>query len=250
MASNGIERVSTGIPGFDQLIEGGLEKGSVTMLRGGTGSGKTIFSLQFLYEGCIRSKEPGIFISIAESQESLYTTGKRFGWDFTRHEKEGKFAFIKQSPHEVERILKEGGGSIKDTIDSVKAKRIVIDSLTAYSMMFKTTYEVNEGVLELMDMLKGWGCTTLVTDEEDIDVRRIESSRLGFLSDGLVHLYYVRKDHGKFRAVEIIKTRHTQHSDRMYLFKIGKSGVQVFPEMGIFSSTKETYRTGPEKEDG
>ena len=234
-----VDRVPSGIPGLDKLVEGGLEKNSVTLIKGGTGSGKTIFSLQFLFEGCQEYGEPAVFISFAESKRSVYTTALRFGWEIDKLEKKGSFAFIKQSPHEVERILKEGGGTIKDTIDSVGAQRIVIDSLTAYSMMFKTGYELSEGVLELMDLVKSWNCTAIVTDEDPTDVHRIESGRLGFLSDGLLHLYYIRKDPGKFRALEIIKMRHTNHSDRIHLFKIEKQGIKVYPETGIFGMAEE-----------
>ena len=233
-----IERTATGITGFDKLIEGGLEKNSVVLVKGGTGSGKTVFSLQFVYNGCTKYDEPGVFISFAESKKSIYTTAKRFGWDMEKLEKDGTFAFIKQSPHEVERILKEGGGTIKDTVDSVGAKRIAIDSLTAYSMMFRTNYEISEGVLELMEMLKSWNCTAVVTDEETIDIHQMQGGRLVFLSDGLIHMYYIRKEYGKFRAMEIIKMRHTAHSDRISLFTIAKQGMAVSSEAGIFATER------------
>lgn len=228
-----VERVSSCVPGFDKLIEGGLEKNSITLLKGGSGSGKTIFSLQFLYQGYAQAEESGAFISFNESKNSIFTTAKLFGWDLSQLERNGSLAFIRYSPHEVERLIKEGGGTLRDTIDSVSAKRVVVDSLTAYTLLFKTSYELNEGVLSFMELLKSWNCTVLVTEEEEVDPHRVKSGRLGFLSDGLVHFYHPLKDRGKFRAIEVIKMRHTNHSDRMHMFRISDDGITVSGEQPI-----------------
>ena len=75
-------RVPTGIPGMDELIEGGFEQGSTVLLTGGAGTGKTTLALQFLYNGAMEANEPGLFITFEEDKESLYRHTARFGWDF------------------------------------------------------------------------------------------------------------------------------------------------------------------------
>ncbi|MFH1784845.1 MAG: ATPase domain-containing protein [Candidatus Micrarchaeota archaeon] len=228
------DRVPTCIPGFDELIANGLEKNSITVLKGGAGSGKTILSLQYLHGGCTKHDEGGVFISFLESKDSVYTTAKKFGWDFEKLEKDKLFRFIKYTPHEIQKIVKDGGGSLRDTIEALEAKRIVVDSLTAYGLVFKTDYETNEGVMNFMSLLKSCNCTTLVTEECEANPNEIESGRLSFLSDGLVKLYHLRKEYGKYRALEVVKMRHTDHSDRMHMFDISGKGIVIREQSGIF----------------
>ncbi len=220
------DRVPTGIKGLDGIMGGGFEKNSVNLLRGGTGSGKTIFCLQFLYNGMTEYKEPGVYLSFSEQRNSLMMTAEGVG---CRLDDNGDFAFIRHSPHEVERILKEGGGTIRDVIDSLGAKRLVIDSLTAYSLFFDSDYRKNEGVLALMDIVKSWNITTVVTDEREVDLRSLENGRLGFLSDSIIHMYYLRTDSVRVRGIEVVKMRHSPHADRIVPFRIEKKGITVYP---------------------
>ena len=229
------ERIPTGITGFDDIIGGGLRKNSTILIRGGTGVGKTIFSLQYIYEGASKYNQSGMFISFSESEEAIYETGEQFGWNIEALEKKGKFSFVRYSPYEIEKILAEGGGTIKDTLDSIKAERIVIDSLTAYSLLFKTPYEMTDGVVQLFDMLKSWNCTTMVTDEQDISFGDVQTGRLGFFTDALIHFYSFRKDLGRYRALEVIKMRHTNHSEKIHPFKIDTNGISIYSELGMFT---------------
>lgn len=233
-----VNNTPTGITGFDKLLGGGLEKNSVTLLKGGTGTGKTIFSLQFIYNGIVKYNDPGIFISFEESKESIFTTARAFGWDLEKLEKEGKFAFLQYSPHEIEKLLKEGGGTVRDLVESMGAKRVAMDSLTAYSLLFRNTYQSTEGVLQLIQTLKAWNCTSILTEEKNVDIHAPQSGRVGFLTDGLIHMYYLRRESGRFRAIEVMKVRHVKHSDKIILFKIEKDGIDVHPESGIFSEEK------------
>lgn len=224
------ERVPTGVPGLDEVIEGGLERRSITLVRGGGGCGKTILSLQFLHTGCTKYDEPGAFISFSESKASIYKTGELFGYDLAKLEEQEKFAFIRHSPHEVDRILKEGGGTVRDTLESIGAKRLVVDSVTAYSIFFDSPYRENEGVLSLFEILKSWNVTALVTEERDVHLNTIESGRLGFLTDSILHLYHVRTDSSRVRGIEIVKMRHTTHSEKVMPFKIDRKGLVVYPD--------------------
>jgi KaiC/GvpD/RAD55 family RecA-like ATPase len=232
-ARNDNGRVPTGIKGLDDIMGKGFETNSVNLIRGGTGTGKTIFCLQFLYNGAKKYDEPGVYISFSEPKESIYDTASGVGCDLEELEKKGKFAFIKHSPHEVERILKEGGGTLRDTIDDLKAKRLVIDSLTAYALFFENPYRASEGILGLFDILKGWDITSIVTDEKEVDLQSLESGRLGFLSDSIIHMYYLRTDSVRVRGLEIVKMRHTSHSDRILPFRIEKNGIVVYPDMQL-----------------
>ncbi len=225
---NRLVRVTSGIPGLDTLIEGGYVKNSSVLIRGDTGAAKTIFSLQYLYHGAKFMDEPGVYISFAESKEATYNHGWKFGWDFEDLTKKGMFQVIRYEPHEVVKIMEEGGGLIRDTVESISAKRITIDSLTAYEMFFENRYKANQSVLNLFEMLKKWEVTALVTAELPVSLKHESRDRLGFLTEGIINLYHARRRATRVRALEVIKMRDTDHDQGVNLFNITKNGLKVF----------------------
>jgi circadian clock protein KaiC len=88
-----LERISTGVPGLDSLIEGGIPKGSTIMVVGNSGSGKTILCSHFLYHR-LAQEENGLYISFSESKAQFYTNLKTLGMDFDKFERQAKFAFL------------------------------------------------------------------------------------------------------------------------------------------------------------
>lgn len=225
---SGVERVATYIENFDDMICGGFGRKSVVLLEGASGTGKTIFSLEYLYNGIVKEKEPAVYISFAESKEALYKHALSFGWDFEKEEKNDNFVFIRYAPHEVEQIIKEGGGTVRDTIESLGAKRLVIDSLTAYTLLFQDNiYKMNESVLGLFDMLRSWECTSLVISESSAFQKDSAFHRLEFLADGIILFYYIRKGYTRLRALEVLKMRDTNQSTRIFPFTITEKGITV-----------------------
>jgi len=112
-------RLPTGIPGFDELIEGGLEENSTNVVVGSAGAGKTIFALQFLYNGITEYQQNGLYISFEERQDKSYNHCKNFGWDFSELESKNKFVFMHYPPEQIEKFI-EDAPYIKDIIDEHK----------------------------------------------------------------------------------------------------------------------------------
>ena len=104
------ERVNSGIIGMDKLIEGGFEKNSVNLIVGGSGSGKTIFAMQFLMDG-IEKGENVLYITFEEKKREFFKDMFNFGWDLEKYEKEKKFFFLEYNPEKVRIMLEEGGGA-------------------------------------------------------------------------------------------------------------------------------------------
>jgi len=220
-------RVPTGIPGLDRLIEGGFVRRSSVLIRGDTGTAKTIFCLQFLYHGAKNMDEPGVLISFAESSDAIFHHGRKFGWDLEGLAKKNMFEVIRYDPHEVVKIMDEGGGLIRDTVESLGARRIAIDSLTAYQLFFENQYKSNQSVLGLFEMLKKWNVTAVVTSELPVSVSHETKDRLGFLTEGIINLYHMRRQSSRIRALEVIKMRDTSHNEEVNLFAITKEGIKV-----------------------
>ena len=154
------DRVKTGIPGLDPLIGGGFIPGSVNLIAGGAGAGKTILGLQYLWNG-LKFGEPGIYLSTEEDPEDLRKDAEVFGWDFSKYEKSGAFAFKYHPPYNTKSL----SGNLKQAIQEIGAKRIVIDSATVLGVALDDSYETRKLSFELAHLLKSLGVTGISTSE-------------------------------------------------------------------------------------
>ncbi len=228
------DRVKTGIEGLDEVMGGGFEQSSVNIVCGGPGTGKSIFALQFLRNGALDFNEPGIYITFEESKGKIYKHTKEFGWNLKALEDEDKLAVIEYTPEHVKKLLTEGGGEVDLAVEKIGAKRIVIDSLTAFSLLFKDQLARMEAFLDLFKLIQRWGCTALLVSEDEQDVESHHPSGVEFEVDGIVLLYNIRKGDIRERALEVLKLRGTEHSNKIFPMKITDNGVVVFPEETVF----------------
>jgi len=120
-----MERAKTGIRGLDELVSGGVPKGSTVLIAGSCGTGKTILSLQFLYNGALEN-EPGVYVTFEESKEKILKQGMEFGWDLKGLEESGLLEIYGVETDDMDDILT----GIRERIERINAKRLVLDSLT------------------------------------------------------------------------------------------------------------------------
>ncbi len=224
--SKKIERVHSGIPNFDNLIESGFKKNSTNIVVGNAGSGKTIFATQFLMEG-LKKGESCLYVTFEEKKDQFYKDMSRFGWNLEEYEKKGKFNFLEYTPAKVKTMLEEGGGEVENLILTNKVTRMVIDSITSFDLLFKDELERREAALELFNMLKGWECTVIITLEDDPSSKESAAHSIEFETDSIILLYFVRKKNERERFIEILKMRGTKHSKKVYEFLIEKSGLTI-----------------------
>jgi circadian clock protein KaiC len=220
------ERVKTDIPGLDKLLEGGLIHGSITLISGKTGSGKTIFCAQYLYNGAL-SGEPGLYITTEETSEKIKKDVANFGWDIDKLSK--KFIVIELGPMrlgEIETIIRKA----KKMYD---IKRCVIDTLSVFAMYFDKPFAARKRLYSVFKLLTELGITTLVTAEIPEDSEKL--SRLGiaeFMADAVIILQYLPMGREFNRALQIRKMRMSDHSKNIHPFTLTKKGIQVFePKM-------------------
>jgi KaiC/GvpD/RAD55 family RecA-like ATPase len=224
-----MERVSTGIPGLDDEMEGGFVKGSVILVTGGTGTGKTTFCGQYLWEG-LKKGEAGLYISLEEDPEDIKTDLKRYGFEFEKYEREGTFKLVYQNPFEVSDLP----SAVINAINSVNAKRIVIDPISIIAMYLKDAAVMRKRLFELIRLLKKTGVTAVVTSEildNEIGERVGGSlSRDGvseFVADGVIVLNLFGIGGGITRSILIRKMRRTKHGMDIYPIEMGPNGIYL-----------------------
>jgi len=230
-----IGRCPTGVPGFDRLIEGGLVCGSSNIVAGGCGSGKSTFAMQFLYSGAMNG-EPGIYITFEQDPEDLRNMAARFGMDIAPLEAKGLFSIMVVDPSKIMNLVKEGYGQIVEEIRKMKARRVVVDSLSAFEIMVTNDFERRRVLFSFSRWLRKAGCTTLliseigqsIAQERDFDVSE-------FMADGVIVLYDVLQQSVRERAIEVLKMRQTKILRKICPFRFEDNGIVVYPDEEIFT---------------
>lgn len=223
------KRIKTGIINLDPLIQGGLKETSITLVAGDAGSGKTIFAMQFLLEG-LKARECCLYITFEEKRDKLYDDLSVFNWDFKKYEKEKKFFYLEYSPEQVKSLIEEGGGTVDQLISKHKISRLVIDSITSFSLLYKDELERKEAGLALFELINKWGCTAMLTSQAEGKRYELESSTLEFEADNIILLYHFKQKGERIRAIEILKMRGTKHTDKTMKIEILNScGFTVRP---------------------
>jgi len=222
--------VSTGIPKLNKLVNGGFPFGSINLVVGGNGSGKTILALQFLLEG-IKKGETVLYITFEEAKDEFYRNMTKLGWNLEALENKGKFIFLEYSPEKVKMMIDEGGGAIESTVLREGIKRLVIDSISSFSLLFEKPQEKRHAVLALFDIIRKWDLTTLLTLQKDQtkikgETTSVPASVVEQQADSLILLYFIKIKNQRKRFIEVLKMRGTKHSKETYSFEIRK-GINI-----------------------
>ena len=230
-------KIPTGIPGFDVFSEGGLPKGRTTLVSGTAGSGKTIFSAQFLAEG-IKQGQNGVFITFEESPKMQRKNMLGFGWDIKRWETEKKWSFVDASPLDSNIPLVSGEydlepliSRLKYAIEQVGAKRVAVDSLGTIFSYLPDKTQVRNVLFELAQTLREMEVTSVLTSERTVDYGEI--SRYGieeFVADNVVIMRNALVKERRRRTIEILKFRGVSHQHGEFPFTIlPDRGIVVIP---------------------
>lgn len=218
-------RTKTGIPGLDELIEGGFPSGSSVLVAGGSGTGKSIFCLEYLYNGAKQFDEPGAYITLEEGPHTLWWNMQRFKWELLPLERENKLKIYKFEPSKDMRSDIDGQiAKIVDKAKELKAKRLVIDSLSAFSFWIESPSEQRLAMYTLLEELRKLDITTMLTVETAGGKK--DFSRFGvedFLTDSVLALYFLPPH----RALFVRKMRGTKHSTKIHPITIDDQGLSV-----------------------
>ncbi len=223
-------RLSSGVPGFDEILEGGLIPGRAYLVRGGPGVGKTTLGFHFLTAGAANG-EKALFINMGESEEQLRRNAEATGFDlrnvtfldlspspefFTEAQTYDVF-----SPAEVER--EPTTNKITAEVESLRPQRVFLDAMTYFRYLSPDAFQFRKQVHSFLRFLTESGATVLFTSEAS---PTDPDDDLQFMADGIVHL----ENNGE-RTISVIKFRGSDFRSGRHTMRLGSNGMQVFPRL-------------------
>ncbi len=224
------DRVSTGISNLDKLLNGGFKQESVNLVGGGSGSGKSVFAMQFLVEGLKRG-EPCIYICFDEKKKKILEDFSEFGWGLENYERSGLLKFLENSPEQIRRVVADGGGSLDVIATQMRVKRIVIDSISSFSLLFSSEISKREAGLALIELMSRWECTSLLISNAH-DYKGLKKD-LDFEADSVILLTQQKIKGVRQRALEVVKMRGTKIPDKTMKMDLTNKGISIDPAKTI-----------------
>ncbi len=235
-----MQRISTGINGLDELIEGGFIKNRTILVQGSAGSGKSTFGIQYLINGALNG-ENGVLFSFDYDAVDIVNDMKSFNWPIQQLIDENKL-IIAPIPGGNENPEKLGVDDlinyIFNKVVKIDAKRIVIDSINSIEMLFDMKDNFRRQLNRFITLLRDLECTIILINEQYSDHY---TEIYNYMAHGVINLYNLRVGYTRLRGLEIIKMRGTNHSNLTHSMQIQPdTGIVVLPneiDMGINSDT-------------
>ncbi|MFH1225150.1 MAG: ATPase domain-containing protein [Candidatus Diapherotrites archaeon] len=225
-----VERTFSGIPGLDEMIGGGIPRGNLVVLSGDPGSGKTVFCLQFLYEGAKKYGESGVYVSLEETEDAIVSGALEFGMDIKELIDQEKLKIITIELYDFERLK----NAVEDTVASINAVRVVIDPGVIFKLFFDRELEARKRIVSLGKMFKRIGCTTIITSEISLDKTQSLYGLEEYVADGVLLLYHTKLRNRFVRSIGILKMRNTEISEQLKPIQITDNGVKVLTKAELF----------------
>ena len=233
-AVEALPKCPTGIQGLDEITGGGLPRGRPTLICGGAGCGKTLFAMEFLARGASEFGEPGVFMSFEETTDDLVENARSLGFDLPRLS--ARRRLLLDHVHLEPRNVTETGEydleglfiRLGHAIDSIRAKRVVLDTIEVLFSELSDRFVVRAELARLFRWLKTKRVTAIVTGERDGD----HLTRHGleeYVSDCVILLDQRVMEQSATRRLRIIKYRGSAHGGNEMPFLIDDHGVSVLP---------------------
>src|SRR5215471_6374779 len=229
-----LRKCPSGVQGLDEITSGGLPAGRPTLLCGGPGCGKTLLATEFLVRGAVEHGEPGVFVAFEETAPELSANVRSLGFDLDRLVEEKKLVIDHVAVERAE-IVENGeydlGGlfiRLGYSIDSIGAKRVVLDTVETLFAGFSNQAILRAELQRLFRWLKDKGVTTIITAERGEGALTRQGLE-EYISDCVILLDHRVNDQISTRRLRVIKYRGSAHGTNEYPFLIDEDGFSVLP---------------------
>ena len=229
-----LPKSKTGIIGLDKITEGGIPKDRPTLICGGAGCGKTLFSMEFIVRGAIEFGEPGVFMAFEEKADELAVNVASLGFDLEKLQND---KLIKLDHVYIERSEIEETGEydldgifirLGHAIDSIGAKRVVLDTIENLFSSLNNQAIIRAELRRLFQWLKEKKVTTIITGEKG-DGAFTRHGLEEYVSDCVILLDHRVANQISTRLLRIVKYRGSVHGTNEYPFLIDRNGISVLP---------------------
>ena len=231
--SSKFPRAKSGVPGYDELVDGGFHKGTVNTITGSSGTGKTVFASQFIHFGC-ENGERGMIITPSESAEYLKREMmSSFGWDYSALEKNGMLSIVDvtdpvlrlQKSIDVDPVdfLINFRKLVERKLEEVKPTRLFIDDLTAFFMAVEAPFKIRSLTDDLFGSLRTSGVTTVVTIGTAFGMNQF----LEYGADSATMLNRERIGNTLIRSIYVMKMRGSRIANSIRVLDISDEGMAV-----------------------
>ncbi|MDB6113237.1 MAG: Circadian clock protein KaiC [Lacunisphaera sp.] len=229
-----LDKVPTGIAGFDTITQGGLPQGRPTLVCGGAGCGKSLFAAEFLVRGATQFDEPGVLMTFEETAADITKNVASLGFDAVDLVARKKLVidYVRVERNEIE----ENGEydleglfiRLEHAIQTIRAKRVVLDTIEALFSGLSNQAILRSELRRLFGWLKERGMTTVITAEKG--ERTLTRQGLEeYVSDCVILLDHRVTGQISTRRLRVVKYRGSVHGTNEYPFLIDDDGISVFP---------------------
>jgi len=233
VSQNEFLRVKSGIPGFDELVDGGFHCGTVNTVTGPSGTGKTVFASQFIYHGT-KIGEKGMIITPSESSDYMKREiSASFGWDFSKLEKEDKLSLVDvtdpvlrlQKSIDVDPVefLINFRRMVERKLQEVKPARVFIDDLMSFFMAVEEPFKIRSLTDDLFSILRSSGTTAVITIGTAFGMNQF----LEYGADSATVINRERIGNVLIRSIYIMKMRGSKISNSIRVLDISDDGMAV-----------------------
>ena len=231
-----VELAQTGIDGLDDILNGGIVRNSTTLVSGNPGAGKSIFGLQYIYNGVEQFDEDGIYLSFEENEDDLRQAAESIGFDnWQEYVDDGSIKVYDKRVLLKNNDFQSSLSILLDDLDGDQYERLVLDSLTMFQLFFDTEREKREYLLKFTDILSDNNLTTLMTNEQGTVFPETAVSLENFLTDGNIFLLQTPTDSGVNRYVWVAKMRKQNIDTDIFPMEISSGGITVHQNASAFS---------------
>ncbi|MHA1268316.1 MAG: RAD55 family ATPase [Candidatus Helarchaeota archaeon] len=245
-----LKKVPTGISGFDSLVEGGFNEGQSILIKGCPGSGKTTFALQFIVNGILKYKEPGLIIILKNQIENLKKEIKRFQISIDKFLDNKMLSIIDVSPkiswnekgtytvkldNSSDILIGDKNFNFKEILSiihserrRINAKRIIIDSLIPIMLRYSDQFLFfNEFNLFLRSLTQSKITTLIII--EDIYLDQFFQV-IPYLTSGVIKFSLSQSGNKRIRYLDILKLSNINHAMNSVFFEINNNGIQLISD--------------------